>query len=274
MQRPRLVRGADGRLRSASADHDIGEVWAEQQRIRLKEAIAEDQHKALRQQQSLIERLTTILRAQIKALELSRLEKFIPKSLASKIQRSRLKLTKSLTPVIFGRRWRWSLLAAGLGVLVVLGAIVAYLTHDDSNWVAKRSTNGVVAKSSIQIPTYDTVLPAGKQIEDLGGWARVSPPEKDPVFAFVDSVSGIRLTISEQPLPESFHDDPAGKMADLAQQFNAKEQVTFGDMVVYVGTSIRGPQSAIFAKDDLLVLIKADSKLTNDQWTQYIESLE
>lgn len=63
-------------------------------------------------------------------------------------------------------------------------------------------------------------------------------------------------------------------MAALADDYLTKEKLTVGDITVYIGTSARGPQSVIFHKNNLLILIKSNGPLSGDQWTEYIASLE
>lgn len=122
-------------------------------------------------------------------------------------------------------------------------------------------------------PEYQTVLPKGKTISQLGGWKRVSPPEKDPVFAFADTIDGIPISVSQQPLPESFKSDTAGQVAELAKRFNATDETNAGDAKVYIGTSAKGPQSVIFAKGGVLVLIKSQKKIKDASWAEYAKSL-
>jgi len=117
------------------------------------------------------------------------------------------------------------------------------------------------------------VLPAGKSIEDFGGWTRVSPPKRDPVFAFVDRIGGIPINVSEQRLPTDFKDDPDDQLRDLALAFGASKSIDAAGTIVYIGTSAKGPQSVIFRKGDLLVLIKASAAVPDDEWKKYIKSL-
>lgn len=122
--------------------------------------------------------------------------------------------------------------------------------------------------------TYQTVLPSGKSIDDLGGWQRISPPEGDPVFAYNDSIDGISVNVSQQPLPRSLKESPDQWVADLAKKFNATTRISADGNPVYVGTSAKGPQSAIFRKDELLVLIKSESKIEDQSWATYARSLQ
>lgn len=123
-------------------------------------------------------------------------------------------------------------------------------------------------------PEYATILPAGKTIESLGGWTRISPPGKDPVFTYTDTIGGSSINVSQQPLPDDFRKDTAKKVEQLAIDFNANEKATVGSTVVHIGTSATGVQSVIFYKGNLLILIKSTAKIQTNQWTQYISSLQ
>ncbi|MCA9325047.1 hypothetical protein KDA23_03205, partial [Candidatus Saccharibacteria bacterium] len=126
---------------------------------------------------------------------------------------------------------------------------------------------------SVNGPDYQTVLPGQKTIKDLGGWKRISPPKNDPVYAYSDTLKGILISVSQQPLPQSFVGSVDEKMADLAQKFNANTKIDGGDTKVYIGTSAKGPQSVLFTKKDVLVFIKSQKKIANEDWANYVKSL-
>lgn len=122
-------------------------------------------------------------------------------------------------------------------------------------------------------PKYPTLLPAGKSIHDLGGWYRISPPDRDAVYAYADSIGTIHIDVSEQPIPASFKPDIAESVAELARSFDANQKLSVSDLTVYIGTSAKGPQSLIFVKSNTLILIRSVTIVNNNQWLQYIESL-
>jgi hypothetical protein len=136
----------------------------------------------------------------------------------------------------------------------------------------KVGNNGPIGGTT---PDYETVLPEGQTIESLGGWTRVSPPDRNPVFAYVDTIERVKVTVSQQPLPADFSNDPDKDVKDLALDFNAKERVVADDATIYfVGTSTKGPQSVILAKGRTLVLIKSPVQIKNDVWSGYIATLK
>ncbi len=152
--------------------------------------------------------------------------------------------------------------AIGLGIVICLitGLMIYRSMNSNSNATSKK-------------PTYQTLLPQGKTIHELGGWKRVSPPEDQPVFAFTDAVDGIPVSVTEQPLPQQFKNNIDSQVADLAKKFNATDKIDANGTPVYIGTSVKGPQSAIFATKKLLILIKSEKKISDTSWTSYVVSL-
>ena len=142
--------------------------------------------------------------------------------------------------------------------LVVIGCLVAV--------VLIRSIAAPIA----QAPNYKTVLPKEKSISQLGGWKRVSPPKNEPVFAYTDTIDSVPISVSQQPLPESLK----GDVSDIAQKFNATNKIDSGGITIYIGTSSKGPQSVIFTKNNVLVLIKSEKKIKDTSWEVYAQSLD
>lgn len=123
-------------------------------------------------------------------------------------------------------------------------------------------------------PDYDTILPSNKTIAQLGGWTRVSPPDRNPVFAYLDKIGDVPINVSQQPLPKGFEIEADGQLEQLAAGFKANEKITAGSTPVYIGTSAKGPQSVIFSKSKLLILIKSSVKVSDSQWSTYVNSLQ
>jgi hypothetical protein len=126
-------------------------------------------------------------------------------------------------------------------------------------------------------PKFATVVPSGKSIDELGGWTRISPEGRTPVYAYADKLNNVPIRVSQQELPAnlSSNDEKATEgVQKLAESFKANQKLTVGSITVFIGTSAKGPQSVIFAKDELLILITSDQKIDNDHWSTYINSLQ
>lgn len=123
-------------------------------------------------------------------------------------------------------------------------------------------------------PDFETILPARSSIEELGGWQKMTPPNSTPIYVYSDSIDDIAISVSQQTLPESFRTDTDTKVAQLAKGYNATTSINAGNTKVYSGKSASGPQSIIFTKNNLLVLIKSRGVISNDAWASYIEALK
>lgn len=123
-------------------------------------------------------------------------------------------------------------------------------------------------------PEFDTLLPNGKSIDGLGGWKRVSPPGAAPAFAYSDEIDNVKVAVSQQALPDDFKKDTPAKMTELAKGFHASDKLTTANgTVIYLGSSAKGPQSAILAINQLLILIKSTGKIDDKKWASYVDSL-
>lgn len=152
-----------------------------------------------------------------------------------------------------------------IAAVIVTCVIVSLLAHSSSSEGPSTST---------MKPAYQTTLPKGKDIEDLGGWKRVSPAKEAPVFAYMDKIDDVTISVSQQPLPESFKSNPDAQVAELAKKFNATNKIETAGITAYIGTSSKGPQSVIFTHNNLLMLMKSVSHVNDASWAAYIESLK
>lgn len=177
---------------------------------------------------------------------------------------------KSLRPT------RRTLLGGSLVIFVVAGAGAAYYFWP-SSYVTLPDGQRVRTDSPEvreKLPQFSTVTPEGKDIRKLGGWARVSPADSNPVFAYVDTIGDTSISVSQQPLPANLQGNTDEKIAELAKAYAATDEQKVDGQKYYVGTDSAGPQSVILAKDDLLILIKSAQKVSDDEWSDYIAGLK
>lgn len=154
---------------------------------------------------------------------------------------------------------RWIIISAVATLALALVALITY--------------SYVQNEISQKQPIYQTLLPEGKTVEQLGGWQRVSPPKAAPVFAYTDSLDGITIGVSQQAIPNSFKGNIEGETEKLAKSYNSDRVLTADNIKFYVGVSANGPQSVIFTKDDVLVMVKSQDKISDASWISYIKSL-
>lgn len=157
------------------------------------------------------------------------------------------------------------------GVIVVISALVIWSVANQQSTAKKATARN--SNESVENLEYQTVLPENKSISELGGWKRISPEKSDPVFAFSDKIGDIPVSVSEQPLPASFKTNIDDQIAELAKKFNATTKIDASGTKVYIGTSAKGPQSAILTKNGLLILIKSENKVDEKAWAEYVKSL-
>ena len=160
-----------------------------------------------------------------------------------------------------------SIAVATIVLVVVIGLIITLS-------LARHRVQNTQQTQPTESPSYSTVLPKNKSIADLGGWQRISPESKDPVYAYSDTITGVAVSVSEQPLPNSFKNDTAGQVAQLAKGYNATDSLDADGIKVYVGTSAKGPQSVILTKNNLLILIKSQQKIRDPSWVAHVKSLQ
>ncbi len=160
------------------------------------------------------------------------------------------------------------LLAVALLLFVVL-AVWLWPKHSSSPLAPHAQTTPATGILPRGTPNYPTISPDKRRMD----WTRVSPPDHNAVFAYSDTVHGVPVTVSEQPIPSEFQNNTDTKLEELAGNYNANRYITVDGSRVFVGNSTRGPQSLIFTKKSLLILIKSSASLSDSQWTTYIRSL-
>lgn len=163
-------------------------------------------------------------------------------------------------------------------VAILLGAILLlfvlnqiFSRHPAATQTTTTGSNAPLPKEN---PPFATILPKGKSATSLGGWTRVSPSDRNAVYAYVDRIDTTSIIVSQQPIPESFASDPSGSIQKLAEGYSADHTLVVGDITVYLGKSAKGPQSLIFTTRGLLVLIKSSATIAEDRWVSYIKSLQ
>lgn len=152
-------------------------------------------------------------------------------------------------------------------MLIVAVAGISYVAYNKLQDTPKRGSTAVLGTVSVK-PDFATVYAAGPAATEL----RYDETKK--VASYNDTLTGVPITISQQPLPSGFKTDPSGEVAKLATQINANEKISTVDTVAYSGLSIKGPQTVVFVKNDLLIFIIAQKKIETLDWIKYIESIK
>ncbi len=166
--------------------------------------------------------------------------------------------------IIFGRSTSDQ---ADVGQKDALGASV---TSEEIQSVPSKSGPDIVNNTEFELLT-----PADKDQSSFEV-ALVSPPENEPVYAYIDKIEEVEIRISQQKMPESFAAEQETKLADVAKDFQATNIIQIDEMKVYHGFTEKfgGVQSLVFIKKDVMVFISSAKKLSDDTWAGYILSLQ
>jgi hypothetical protein len=130
-------------------------------------------------------------------------------------------------------------------------------------------TTGVLGTSA---PEYKPVLPDGSEQGIADQQVRYDSEKK--VASYADTINGVPITVSQQPLPENFNNDPDEEVKKIALNFNATKEIKAGGLTGYLGTSAQGPQSMILKKRSMLIFIFSQKTIPDNDWGIYIASLE
>lgn len=122
---------------------------------------------------------------------------------------------------------------------------------------------------------FDLLFPNDSTIDDYE-IVKVSPPENEPVYAFIDVFGGAELRVSQQELPEEFKINVDEKVKEVAENFQANSTIEIDDNKIYHGFSESngGVQSLVFEKNGILVLVASPKQFSDVEWAGYISTLE
>jgi hypothetical protein len=140
---------------------------------------------------------------------------------------------------------------------------------------SEKVENSQTGPDIVTTTEFELLFSSGKSQESFE-IALVSPPQNEPVYAYVDTIDGIELRISQQRVPEAFAGDQATKLEEVAKDFQATDIIQIDDMKVYHGFTERfgGTQSLVFIKKDVMVFISSAQKQSDDVWAGYVLGLE
>ncbi len=276
-------------------DKDILEVWKKQEQIKketerleieyeLAKKMAKELKRKLKEQQVSIDSKNVddafkdLLLPEAKSLS-QKLKPIVQKTKDHSLNfADSAKLTAKkyyvFSKVIYKNHKKPTIGVAAVSVIALVGVTSMIISNGNNKKIEVSEVQGVTQENKIPTnvtPDFATLVPADKDIDQLGGFARVSPENAAPAFAFKDTISSIPIIVTQQKKPEQLSDQL--KIEELAKSFNATKQVQIDQNVLYIGKSEKGPQSAIYVKDELLVLIKADQEVNEIDWVQYVSNL-
>lgn len=157
--------------------------------------------------------------------------------------------------------------AVGVGVFLLL--LVGAQTFVGGPQDQPPQVAGVGTKAQ-KAPPFDTVLPKNSA---KNADAPMVYDEQRKVANFADSIGAVRIIVSEQPLPDRFKVNQAVELEKFAKEINCNQALQAGGTQAFLGTSVKGPQTVVMIKKDLLIFIKADATIPNSSWMTYIQEL-
>ena len=163
------------------------------------------------------------------------------------------------------KAYLWS---AVLVCLPLIAISLGLVLNRNARPTTKGEVNGAQTTTTTK-PDFSTIKPT--TVDNQATDIKYDGTKK--VASYNDVLDDVPITVSQQPLPSGFQSDPTGKVADLAKQINANDKISTSDTTAYAGLSIKGPQTVVFTKNDLLIFIYADKKIDVLTWTKYIESM-
>lgn len=180
-----------------------------------------------------------------------------------------LKTTKSMTSGALRKKNRKKLLLGAIGLAFVSFLLFGVVFRSSNN---NKVTTEILGSSQQNIPTFDTLEP-GNDITRTKSGQLAFDPSKD-VASYTDVIAETVVTVSQQPLPATFQNNPTNELATFAQGINATEKLEIGEVVAYLGMSEKGPQTIVFIKNQKLLFITAEKKLPSVALFEYIRSLQ
>jgi hypothetical protein len=158
-----------------------------------------------------------------------------------------------------------------VGAVIVLGGFLLFSNINGANSNGLSSKGKTLVKLKQGAPSFTVLLPSGKTLNDLD--ARTNDGGQ-PLFFFSDKISQSNITVSQQPLPDAFKSNIDKQMEILAKNSGANDKITVGNTTAFIARPTQGLENVIFTKNNLLVYIKTSAQITNEQWAQYISSLQ
>ena len=166
--------------------------------------------------------------------------------------------------------------------IIILLIGVGWFFTKSNNKSSTKSTNVLSAvdtqnKKTLprEKPKFKILYPLGSEKEIVGDVVRSTPDNVAPGYRYFDDIGGVVVSITQQQLPESFKPDTATKLASMAKDFQATNVIKIDNNIIYHGLSEKTKQqSLIFTKDNLLIFIISETKISDDAWVGYILGLK
>jgi hypothetical protein len=270
---------------------DIGDIWAEQKRIYAEDKrLAEEYKQAKIKAKELKSKLQNshreedlyILKNRVKTLtknikKSDFLTKIVTilKNLLVLILRAPLILLEFFKKLSFMQQIATGFVAFFIVILGLISLLPNNSTQTDILGDSVESSSNSALPDDNRIngkPDFKLVFPTNSA--DLQSVTRKAP-DGSVIYSFADQLDGARIEVTEQQLPDAFKKDLNKELAELAKVSYLADIIQIDETLVYHGYSeTKEVQSLIFVKDELLIFIRSDQKLSDDIWVGYISNLK
>lgn len=165
------------------------------------------------------------------------------------------------------RGYRKIILAIAILVLLVGLGTAIYL------YVSKKNSRQVLSASVAKQLDFSPYIVTEKQ--------RISQPENvkynagSKVLVYNQNFEGAKLTITQQATPESLVDIPQAydKLIEKMHQESAFDSYS-GRVYITSPTELNGNQAAVLNSGGTLMFVRADKKISTDNWKFFFNKLE
>lgn len=121
---------------------------------------------------------------------------------------------------------------------------------------------------------FQVILPPDTSVEQIDSWEKLTSPNGDTYYTYADSIDDVVVKVSEQQLPKQLQANPTDSVTEIAKGYNATRTLDFDSGKLYIGVSENGPQSVIFYKKGVLILIMSQKTIQDASWIAYANSLQ
>lgn len=172
----------------------------------------------------------------------------------------KIRLPKLTIP--WARVGKWAL-GVGLVGVVVIG------TPQLLRYQAQKAKQ-VAVNQKTATPAYAPLKPS----TEGGAVAGAGYDGKRQMYKYDDVYNGVKMTISQQPLPDILRSNPK-EIQKVAESIGAKEKVVTTNGDAYISTDDKtATQRVVVVHRQLLVFIQSSKSMTNAEWVAYIQRLQ
>jgi hypothetical protein len=157
----------------------------------------------------------------------------------------------------------------GLSALVLVPVAVVAVVAIGTNG---RQAPSVQGEQVSNVPDYAALTPNGDITDTTSQKISYDPAKK--VSSYTDKINGFEVTVSMQPIPDTFKPAIGDNVKKVADQFAATTVLDVDNGAAYLGTSPKGPQSFVGYRGELLVFMTSLQKIEDAAWAEYFNSLK